>query len=808
MTQLLERLLGLERIRLADGGPLSLQFAAPPAPWIMLAGAVIAGVLVWLVYRRESQPKPFRWMLAILRLGVVMTVLFICGQPMLVLRRNHVDPSYVAVLVDQSASMAARDAIKTPATSQPDPRVPPTRWEAAEGVLTSPEGGLLRLLSEHHRVGTWLIAQNASPLSVKDVGDADETPIAGALAKAQPDGGGTDVAGSIVQVLKETQGNRVAGIVVISDGRQTAAQEVEDAVAAAMARSIPIHVLAVGSTQPRRDLRVVSIWAPEDVFLRDTVTVRFEVEAAGFDSQTPVTVELSDAAGREAIASQTHPISSQQPLVKSEFQYRPKKPGRRVLQVTVRPCEGEQELENNSAQTTVTAHDEKIGVLYVEDTPRFEYRYLKNLLLRERGIESSCLLLGATQGFPQEGSRPIRRFPQSIEELRPYDVIILGDVDPRGDWLTPVQQSLLVDFVSIHGGGLAFIAGERNMPHRLRQTPLEKLLPVEIDPQFYGHYDQSLAENFHIQLTSEGRTHPIFQFEHDAEPRERISSTLPGLYWYARVLAPQPAASVLAVHPTAQSAGGPMPLAVLGRFGAGRTFYLGSDDVWRWRQDYGEVYYDTFWLQVLHTLARSRKLGEGQPWRLETNRRRCEVGEKVHVRLTAADDLPIGDVKEIAAQVRDAADELVGRFTLHSPGPAARVLEGVYQPRRVGTLALTAEPPSPGEKSKRVARSITVVAGDAEQRRLEADHEYLQRLAKRTGGRFWRIASTASAGTVDESGSAEVLDLRALVAAIPDRSVQIADDIEEPLWDKGVILLLFITLIGTEWIMRRSVGMA
>jgi hypothetical protein len=126
----------------------------------------------------------------------------------------------------------------------------------------------------------------------------------------------------------------------------------------------------------------------------------------------------------------------------------------------------------------------------------------------------------------------------------------------------------------------------------------------------------------------------------------------------------------------------------------------------------------------------------------------------------------------------------------------------VYQPRRAGTLALSVEPPSSAAKGKRIARSLSVVAGDVEQRHLEADHEYLQRLAKRTGGGFWRVTPEArgNGGTAPNLG--------ALVAAIPDRSVQIADDIEEPLWDKGAILLLFITLIGTEWIMRRSAGMA
>ena len=49
---------------------------------------------------------------------------------------------------------------------------------------------------------------------------------------------------------------------------------------------------------------------------------------------------------------------------------------------------------------------------------------------------------------------------------------------------------------------------------------------------------------------------------------------------------------------------------MLGRFGAGRTLFSAIDDSWRWRFYTGESVFDTYWVQQLRYLARSKKLGQ------------------------------------------------------------------------------------------------------------------------------------------------------------------------------------------------------
>ena len=88
-------------------------------------------------------------------------------------------------------------------------------------------------------------------------------------------------------------------------------------------------------------------------------------------------------------------------------------------------------LSNNVYAASVELIDRPIKVLYVEGTARWEYRFLVSMLVREESIDSSILLLDADREFVQEGNSRITGFPTTADQLRPYDVIILGDVRPR-----------------------------------------------------------------------------------------------------------------------------------------------------------------------------------------------------------------------------------------------------------------------------------------------------------------------------------------------------------------------------------------
>lgn len=787
MTGWIEWLLGLERIDLSTDSPLSVRLASPPEAWIQLVGMVVAVFVVVFIYRRDAVKGRMRWALIAIRICVIGVVMLLFARPMLVLRRNTVDPSVVAVLIDKSASMETPDAFSE--ASRSDGEI--SRWDAAVASLSRPDG-LLTELNKMHDVELWSFSRDAERIGIVAGPDGPASFLKG-LSGSSPDGARTNVAGSITTILDRTQGRRLAGIVVVSDGRQNEPQELERAVQAAAARSVSVQTLAVGSTNPRRDIAITSVWADEHIFLRDPLGIRIQLDANGYDEPVATTLQLRDQATDELLESRIIEVGGRLDTVDTEFRYRPERGGRRGLRVVAVPREDEQTGDNNVADLMISVHDEKISVLYVEGRPRFEYRYLKDLMVRESSLESSCLLIDADPEFAQEGSRPIRRFPESVEELLRYDVVILGDVDPRDPWIDSARLAMLDDFVSVQGGGVAFVAGERNVPHSLGETPLSKLLPVRIDPQFYGRYAGALHESFAPRLTAEGKESRMFRLDQESVDVEALVEQLPGWFWFARVLGPRPGATVLAEHPAAETAlGEPVPLVVVRRYGAGRTCFVGSDDVWRWRRHRGEAIYENFWLQLIRGLARGRRLGGERRWRLDTDHQSYEFGRKVRVRLRAGETATADGVDRATVDVTDGQGGLIGHVDLTRLGPVARTFEGTFFPSRTGSFTLDVSAPRFLKRAGIQGRVVTVNSSDPERHRSEADHEFMRMIAARTGGEFNLLES----------------DPAVVAAMIPDRSVAVPDDVEEPLWDTRLALMIFLLLIVAEWVIRKVNGLA
>ncbi len=87
--------------------------------------------------------------------------------------------------------------------------------------------------------------------------------------------------------------------------------------------------------------------------------------------------------------------------------WKPKASGEFTLTLTVPKHSDETLTDNNSMTAPISIREEKLRVLVVESYPRWEYRYLRNALSRDPGIELSCLLF-------HPGSEQSRRRQQGL----------------------------------------------------------------------------------------------------------------------------------------------------------------------------------------------------------------------------------------------------------------------------------------------------------------------------------------------------------------------------------------------------------
>ena len=156
----------------------------------------------------------------------------------------------------------------------------------------------------------------------------------------------------------------------------------------------------------------------------------------------------------------------------------------------------------------------------------------------------------------------------------------------EGDFFSRAQLKLAADFVADRGGGLLILGGRSFAQRSLAGTPLEEVLPVEINDRGGGLVRASLSAgdmpaHNHVTLTPEGEAHPIMRIGASPEETRKMWATLPALAASAPVGGPRPGATILAL--TTAPGGGIFPVVAVQRYGQGRSMVFAGEASWRWK---------------------------------------------------------------------------------------------------------------------------------------------------------------------------------------------------------------------------------
>lgn len=781
MQRFLEILLGLDPGFLARDGELLLRFR-PRWPLQDILGAsawnlflVVGAVLlvVW-VYRREGKTRRWRILLAAGRMAILLLVIGLLNRPTLSLTNARVEPSVLAILVDDSVSMQVRDLDSEQ-----------SRLDAAKGLLLN--NPMAAQLAEDHSLRMFRFGGSATAL------DADD------LESIAPVSDQTAVAAGIADVLRQLRGQNLAGVVVLTDGRDAPARSETEFRRAIRAAGVPVYPIPVGGAGEPVNLQVEAVAAEPTVFAGDVLNVLTTVRATGFTSPTAATVQLLDREGNPVLDPEGQPVVSRVELrpgeaTEVELQLETNEPAALDMTVAILPDADdvdETTLDDNRRPLRVDVLDAQITVLYVEGYPRWEYRYLKNRLVRDQTLDASILLTSADPTFVQEGNRPIRRFPVSMEELLAYDVVIFGDVSP--DQFSDGQLELLREFVGENGGGFGMVAGPRSSPWMWTDTPIEALLPVDVVAT--PSESSALSVGWRPVVTEAGSRTGIFRFFSNREANEQfLVDGIEELFWFADgVRAKAGVGDVLAQHPEiAGPDGRPAPLLVAGRYGAGRTLFNGIDDSWRWRYYTGEGVFDTFWVQQLRYLARGRKLGERRAT-LAIQQPAYEVGQTASAELRLLDPLLAQQLPDrLDAVLKDAEGRPVRSVALSrrsgESGQEADRYTGTFPTDIPGGYQLVV--PSLGPDVPELSATVAVELPRAELESPSVDRSALARLALDTGGEVVPIARASQ--------------LPGMIASAEKRVPVIVD---RALWDAPLALGLLALLLSAEWAGRKFAGL-
>ncbi len=781
MEALIRFLLDLETIPAGADG-LELVWERPFPAWVWALLVLAAGGLAAWAYTRILGSARGKAVLAAVRFACVILLLVLVSGPALQLPRWSVEPDWVLVLVDRSASLSVADA------PGPGRR---SREEQLRAILAE-NREVFQALAAKSRV-IWLGFHDGAFSLAPEGAPAAGAGAAPPVKLDEPTGQQTRINASFEQGLQRAAAREVSAVVVFSDGRTT------DPPARATIRRLQgdrvgVYVVPLGSRDTQGDLAIRGIDAPRRAFVRDQVPVVVELDrlvaAAGLESAV---VRLVDDATGEELDRQE--LASLDETARVTLTAEPQLAGEATWRVVVETAQPDLVAENNAGSLLIELIDRPLRVLYVEGYPRWEYRYLKNLLVREKSVESSVMLISADRDFAQEGNQPITRLPRSPEEFAPYDVVMLGDVP--ASFFSPEQLEMIRQHVAQRGAGLLWIAGERHTPRSFAGSPLADLLPVHgpAAMQAFGEpvtmVPTPLAERLGLLRLSDD---PGGWPEELGRPETGWSL----LHWAHRIEPGRlkPTAEVLA-ETAGSYRGARLPLVVQMRYGAGQTIFVATDEIWRWRYGRGEVLPERFWVQIIRRLGRETLAGGEEAARLDVTPRRLDTGQAVRIELQVLDARLDDPTRvSVAARIETADGTPLAEIELRRLEPAGEDIAAVeparfaatYLPGAAGQLLVRVDDATLEGVSLRVP--FEVFTPDAELRRPETDHGLLESLAVETGG-----------AVLSPDDLAPLLSL-------PNRSVRTFSPLTESVWDTPLALALVVLVLSAEWVGRKLARLA
>jgi len=791
LRRLFEWLLDLKPSAPGQGTTWNLSSDFPWPTWVLVLFVLFAIIFVIAIYRRDAgHLAPWqRWLLSALRLATLGTVLFLLSQAMLLIERTGLP--YLLVLVDVSNSMGTVDSSTKSAEVETGRRLvetnqlgPATRLAQAQGLLLDNNGQLLRRLVANHKLRLHTVAEGDALLGPESsLNDADVDSLLPLIRGLTPAGNETRLGDGLRNTLNSLRGSPPSAIVLLSDGVSTDGESLQTAAQYARQRSVPIYTVALGSTDPQLDLELHNVLVDETAFVGEPASFAFTLTGRGLTGKT-ARVQLRNESTGEVLASRDLTIEDDGRPIKQELAFTPRQVGDVAVIIEAVEIPQESNTANNRETRRISVRDEKLRVLLVDQQPRWEFRQLKDLLGREKTVDLKTVLLDADPEFVQEDRTALANIPVTREELFEYDVCLLGDIPP-GTLSATVLENLR-DFVAERGRGLLFLSGPRHAPESFRNTPLEPLLPVELEGIRKPAPQDSLRQEFRPELTPEARKgSALFRFADSERESQEVWSFLPGMFWSVDVQNLRPGAIAWAVHPQKLVQGRPVPLIVTQRFGGGRVVYHGVEETWRWRYRLGDTYYGRYWVQALRYLAHSRTAASEGSAELLADRKAYQAGDPVTLRLRflnerliPADPAGVQLVVETAAGTRE-------QLALRGLPDLAGVFEGQLAHPTAGKYhVFVASPTFPHAPP---ALDFEVRASERESRSLRAEAGELNRVSTQTGGRSYTI-STASR----------------LVSEIPP-GLPVPLEPESPLkiWNHWLVLLAFATTLVSEWLLRK-----
>ena len=629
----------------------------------------------------------------------------------------------------------------------------------------------------------------------------------------------TDLTGALEFVANHVPAENLAGIIILSDGCHNTASS-PDSIAKQLARQqVPICAIRIGGTKVPRDNAIMNVVYPTSIFLGEKLSIEVELQANDYKERE---LELELHSKQKIVASKKIFINTDRFKSKVKLQITPDKNGIFSYKVKLKELAGEATTKNNTWDISVAVTDDRTNVLLIDNHPRWEYRYLRNLFHgRDKSVQLQHLLISpdSVEGMATVVSVPASadrefgddhatEFPLNKKEWSKFDVIILGDLSP--DILTDELIETLSYCVKERGALLICIAGQLHMPHAFNSQKLQELLPIK-----YENTPGTEVPPYKIGITAYGRHHTIMQQSESFSENTQIWQKFPPMYWRLPINGVKDEANIVAYAKTiinkqdelfsvAQTLRSQKEqrakdaLIVVQKKGIGRVIMLNMDRTWRLRYGYGDNYHHQFWKQVINW-GIGDKLRSGNDFvRLGTPEITYTNNDKITVMVKVQDKefKPVNNGTfhlTISTKGKNIRKRLL-RYKEESAGKYEVIFDPFTEAGRYTAQLFNADLIDLGvvKKGESVSTEFIIVSSKApiEISELAARDDVLRRIVELTNGKMNGL-----------------LGINSFISKFGDGNRFITINKDIAIWDSFGVLVLLLSLISIEWVVRKLGGL-
>jgi hypothetical protein len=762
----------------------------------LAVGLVIFYVYLYRREARQARQLSGRQKLILRSLRVVVALLALAAliRPAVIMVRHETRLPVVPILIDESTSMAYPDVRENMVA------IPGDSKRSRYGTAMLIAHGQQEKLTLHQRVKQYLFSDTLKP--AKDLpyrSSGNQPALSGDELfrdNQKPLGDYSNIGDSLDAVLSDLANDKISGVVLLTDGRQTGGAALADVAAKAKKFGIPIHPIVLGNEFPLSDLRINEVVVDNEASLNDVLNIQLKVSNQISDTLT-AELTLTDKTAKST-ASKKYKLKRGDSTI--SFQTIPETTDLHEYHIELQKFPDEVDTDNNSADFAVNVVKRDMRALLIAGRANRDYFYLVPALMRHPTINLACFLQSADPIYVHQGHITLEEPPKTNDEWKPYDVVILYDVDPTK--FDKAQLSALEDIVK-RGAGLVIIGGPNfSLASMVQVNPVlfRQLLPVNIDKKDLPDYNIVYDKPFAVERVKENSSHEILRAAADDKRNDQIWASFPQLFWSHSIHSVKPEATDL-LHRSDIKGDAGCVMAVM-RYGNGKVFYSGINSFWRWRFPSESYDYDNFWLRVLRYVGQKEEGGkQTNQVALGTDHSSYAPGEDVQITLKLLDTSLTSQLagQKIYASISNAAVKDREMVPLTPSTDVASLYRGLYRPRQVGSMGVQVQifPLNAGTDAKPIVDTpktpFQVKLEALEAKDTSSDLDGMRMLAEETGGKYFDYRNMDSLST--------------LADAIPHEPQVLSQTVRLEIWDSTLFLLLFLVLISVEWCLRKLWGL-